>query len=72
LQDHLRTSLAFQFSTGLKLLNIKDYELAAGYRYYNATTFSSSHFIINTTDYGTPWKGIFQANEFFVNLEYKF
>ena len=72
LQDHLRTSFAFQFSAGLQLLNLSDYEFAAGYRYYNATTYSSSNFVINTTDYSTPWKGVFQANEFFINLAYKF
>ena len=72
LQDHLRTSFAFQFSAGLQLLNVSDYEFAAGYRYYNATTYSSSNFVINTTDYSTPWKGVFQANEFFINLAYKF
>lgn len=72
LQDHLRTSFAFQFSAGLQVLKISDYELAAGYRYYNATKYSSNNFIINTTDYATPWQGVFQANEFFINLGYKF
>jgi opacity protein-like surface antigen len=72
LQDHLRTSLAFQFSAGIRLMESEHYELGAGYRYYNAGTFSTSTFVINTTDYSTPWSGVFQANEFFITLGYKF
>jgi len=72
LQDNLRTSLAFQFSAGIRLLTSSNYDFDIGYRYYNASTYSSSNFIINTIDYATPWKGTFQSNEFFVHLGYKF
>lgn len=72
LQDHLRSSLAFQFSAGMRLITHSNYEFDLGYRYYNANTYSTSNFVINTIDYATPWKGTFQSNEFFVHLGYKF
>ena len=72
MQDHLKTSLAFQFSAGMRLISSVNYEFDLGYRYYNATTYISSNYIINSIDYSTPWKGTFQSNEFFVHLGYKF
>ena len=33
--DNLRTSIAWQLSAGLQLINMSNFNLAAGYRYYN-------------------------------------
>lgn len=70
-QDNFRTSLAWQLSAGLQLINNTHFNLAAGYRYYNGGNFSSSNFTINPQDYSTPWKGTLQANEFFVTVAYR-
>jgi len=71
-QDHAITSLAWQLSAGLELMSQSNFNLAAGYRYYNGGNFTSSRFVINSQDYNSPWKGTVQANEFFVTLAYKF
>ena len=65
MQDNFRTSLAWQLSAGFQLINNTDFNLAAGYRYYNGGSFSSSNFIINSQDYSTPWEATLQANGFF-------
>ena len=70
-QDTFRTSLAWQLSAGLELLNSSNFNLAAGYRYYNGGNFSSSNFTIEYPFYATPWKGTIQANEFFITFAYK-
>ncbi len=70
-QDKLRTSLAWQLSAGLNFYNDGDFNLGAGYRYYNGETFSSND---SSIDYLLPnyaWRGTIQANEFFVTLAYK-
>jgi opacity protein-like surface antigen len=68
---NFRTSLAWQFSAGLQLMNQRNFNLAAGYRYYHGGTFSSSNFVILSQVYAAPWKGTVQANEFFVTVAYK-
>lgn len=70
-QDNFRTSLAWQLSTGLQLINNSNFNLAAGYRYYDGGNFSSGNFNIDTLSYATPWKGTVQANEFFITLAYR-
>ena len=69
--DMLRTSLAWQFSGGLNLYNDSHFNLGAGYRYYNGDKFSSNDYVVNTTNQSFAWKGIIQANEFFINLGYR-
>ena len=70
-QDNFRTALAWQLSAGLELMSAGPFDFAAGYRYYNGGTFSSSTFLIDTQTYQSPWKGTVQANEFFITLGYK-
>lgn len=70
-QDNFVTSLAWQLSAGLQLINNSNYNLAAGYRYYNGGSFSSNNFTIDNKSYWTPWHGTVQANEFFITLAYR-
>jgi len=69
--DNFRTSLAWQLSAGLQLINDTNFNLAAGYRYYNGGSFSSANFTTDYPSYNTPWNGTVQANEFFVTLAYR-
>ena len=71
-QDNLKTSLAWQLSAGLQLINNSHFNVAAGYRYYNGGDFASSSFVINTQDYSSPMRGTVHANEFFVTVAYRF
>ena len=68
--DHSITSLAWQLSAGLEIINWKNFELAAGYRYYNGGTFESNNYIINDTSSDPAWKGTVAANEGFVTISY--
>tara|TARA_R110002126_G_scaffold175960_1_gene324559 strand:+ start:11964 stop:12758 length:795 start_codon:yes stop_codon:yes gene_type:complete len=70
--DHERTSLAYQFSAGLNLYNNTHFNLGAGYRYYNGGVFTSENYLIEHQITVPPWKGTLQANEFFIDLMYKF
>ena len=70
--DNLRSSIAWQLSAGLNFYNDGNFNLGAGYRYYNGETFTSESTFIdwqNTTLY--PWSGTISANEFFITISYK-
>ncbi len=68
---NLVTSLAWQLSAGVNFYNESNFNLGAGYRYYNGGRFSGNSYIINTTDTAPNWTGTVQANEFFIQLSYK-
>lgn len=78
--DNSMTSLAWQFSAGLNFYNTGNFNLAAGYRYYNGEQFTSNSYTINTDTTNNvvegplnlpQWSGTIQANEFFIQLGYK-
>lgn len=70
--DRTVAAFAWQLSAGLELLSWRNFELAAGYRYYNGGNFQSNIFTIDDPSYNTPWTGTFQANEGFVTITYDF
>jgi opacity protein-like surface antigen len=70
LADNLRTSFAWQLSAGINLYNDTNFNLGAGYRYYNAGTMSSNNYWTDWQLVAEPWKTKMQANEFFVTLAY--
>ena len=53
-QDNFRTSLAWELSAGLQLINNSNFNLAAGYRYYQGGNFSSNDFSMNFFTYRIP------------------
>jgi opacity protein-like surface antigen len=67
--SNFTTSLAWQLSAGLQLMNTENYHLSAGYRYYNGGNFFSNDYVTDFAVYATPWKGTLQANEFFITLK---
>ena len=69
--NNLMTSLAWQFTAGVNFFNHDHLSLGTGYRYYNGQQFSSNSYIINTQDTAPNWTGTIQANEFFIQLNYK-
>jgi opacity protein-like surface antigen len=71
MNDNYKTSIAWQFSAGLNFYNTSNFNLGAGYRYYNGEGFASNSYIVNNQTIAPPWLGIIQANEFFVQLGYK-
>lgn len=70
--DHERTSLAYQFSAGLSFYHDTNFNLGVGYRYYNGGTFTSENYLTDQQVTVSPWNGLIQANEFFIDLIYKF
>lgn len=76
MNNHTKTSFAYQLFTGLRLTCRERFNIDLGYRYFNGGRFLSNSYIVDVaTNLPTPitvpaWRGKLKAQEVFLSLSY--